>query len=940
MDNTTNKPLSEEQRTLAASLAGEYEISGVIGEGATGVVFKATQLRLSRVFAIKVLKLKFTLEQDPNIVERFLNEAQIAAKLQHPNIVNIIDVKSGKHLNYFIMDYIGEQNLEALLAHLEKIPLMQALDYAIQICDALHHAHNHNVIHRDIKPSNIVIASSDGRPVLTDFSIAKFGEGGKTEISTILGTYWYMSPEQFQAKGSVDNRSDIYSFGALLYEMITGCRPFNGERLPELIHAHLHEVPVAPSEWIGTAIPPELDAIVLRCLEKTQAMRYQTAAQLKEALVECRRTAEHNSNDSAVIAPDVDHLALGGEFLDKGDFQRAIIELSKMPPSDANYLEATLLQEQAHAKLKAQQDSDEAYKEGKAAMDRGHIDIAIKLFTRATVINPFNDKARDGLKEAKFRRDQRIEIASLITKARKSLEERANEQVVAMCERILQLDPDHSEAMYFKDTAHKALLIEEKKKELFFQANERRTGGDLEGALSIIRQIKNLDAASTIAHQLEQELIKEIERQKRIQEYLKMAKEQALREDNEAEIETWNTLINLAPEQTEEFTQHRKRAEDTVKKKKRIEMLLFAASECMEKEFWGKAIKICEEILKLNSDHVQAQSMMEQATGRMEKERKARHLIDDIEAAIRKREFKEAREQLSQLFRIYPGHAKYSVLEEQLRENTLRVGRIKEDLKLIQRYAEAFNLTGMIDAIEKLQSELLEEDPELKLFTLMKERINLLNACFQSFMKSIVAMDLGNTDEALQSLKNSLFQQLQQTLPQTEPTADRNDDDFPASGMIGNGADLPTIPLADADVSNAMPNWPPALINVDVEDEGYERADQKSANALPPTGPTENLITAGTTETTSEESVPEFTEDVVSEETAGELVTPPPTGQTNNRPITVAAEVPTPIPTQENQEKVTPKPSAVSKVLTSSAATFILVAVLAAIIIVFVTNVM
>jgi len=933
---------SEEQRRLAISLAGEYEITDLIGEGTTGMVFKATQLRLSRVFAIKVLKLSFA--QQDKIVKRFLNEAQVAARLRHPNIVNIIDVKQEQRLNYFIMDYIGEQNLEAVLAGQEKIPLKQAIDYAIQICDALHHAHAHNVIHRDIKPSNIVIASSDGRPVLTDFSIAKISQEGSdaggTVIGTILGTYWYMSPEQFQAKGSVDNRSDIYSFGALLYEMITGCRPFNGETLPELTHAHIHQIPVAPSEWGGTGIPQELDALVLRCLEKPQPMRYQTAVQLKEALLDCRRTLENAQIDPAAKAPDVDHLALGRESMAKGDFQRAIIAFNKVPQHDANYLEATLLQEQANAKLRAQQDSDEAYKEGKAALDRGHIDIAIRLFTRAIVSNPFNDKARAGLKEAKCRRDQKMEIASLITTARKSIEERNNEQVVTVCERILQIDPDHGEALFLKDTAHKAVLIEEKKKELFSQANDRRTRGELEGALNIIRQIKDLDPASTIANQLEQDLLKEIERQKRIQEYLKMAKDQTLREDHEAEIETWSTLINLAPERTDEFSQYKKRAEDAVKKKKRVEMLLFAASECMEKEFWGKAIKICEEILKLNSEHVQAQSMMEQAMGRMEKERKARRLIDDIEAAIRNREFKDAREQLSQLFRIYPGHAKYSVLEEQLRENMLRVGRIKEDLKLIQRYAETFNLTGMIDACDKLKGELIDEDPEHRLFALMKERIGLLDSCFQSFMTSIAAIDLGNTQEAERLLENVLFQRLQQRLPQPAHLDDL------AVNEVTRRESQEVNAAPGLDLPPQAASWPADLQNVDIEDEQEDQAPESVPGSVPRAELTENLDESVAAESTSEEAIEEYTEEVEPARLAAAVAPTTITAAVQASDIGATDAIPSePVVARAKQKPPEPKAdkasapqSSASKFLTSSAATFVLVAVLVAILIVVVRN--
>ncbi len=937
---------TEEQRVLASSLEGEYTIIDIIGEGTTGMVFKAKLLSLSRVFAIKVLKFSFA--QQHKIVQRFLNEAQVAARLRHPNIVNIIDVKQESQLNYFVMDYIGEQNLESLIESEEKLPVIKALDYAIDICDALAHAHKKNIIHRDIKPSNIVMSASDGRPVLTDFSIAKISQEGSnaglTVIGAIMGTYWYMSPEQFQGKGSVDNRSDIYSFGALIYEMITGCRPFNGETLPELTHAHLHQIPMAPSE-LSSGIPQELDLVVLQCLEKAPSRRYQNAAQLKEALIACRKSAEKIKSGGLSDTPQIDHMAAGRKALERNDFIRASMEFGKVPQYDPDYPEAMMLLEQVNTKIKTHQDSEEAFREGKSALDRGQIDLAIKLFSRSLAYDNKNERALRGLKEAKIRRDQRLQIASLINSARKALEDRGHEQVVSACERILEIDPNHSEALFLKDTAQQGFLIEEKKKELFARANELRNSGDLEGALNTIRQIKDLDPASTIAHNLEQEFLKEIERQKRIQENLKMANEQALREDYEAEIESWNILINLAPEKSDQYLERRRKAEEAGKRKKRIDMLLFAASECMEKEFWGKAIKICEEILKLKPDHAQTNSMIGKARKKMEKEQRVQTLITSIEKTIVKREFKDARDQLSQLFRIYPGHTRYSALEKQLRENLLREGRIKDHLATIQRSAENANLKGILEIFDKLEEDIIESDPEYQLLKVMRERSALLSEGFQAFMNAVSSINTGNTDEALKAFHSSIFNppetprrdmepvtvvvqasealsEKESAFPQPLSTVEVEDEQEDERVELQVGID-PDATLDDPIQPLTLPTPPASLkeLTEGLEEDLFEDAEEMPIPKVEPMG-----------ETTSEENFEEFTEAFEPEFLPDEALETAPVTPSPDIESTDAIDIVIDEPlTVEQKSK---SQSVVGKLLTSKSMTFVLIAVLVTVIII------
>src|SRR6266851_5671259 len=263
----------------AGEKLGPYEILAPIGAGGMGDVYKANDTRLDRIIAIKVSKTEFS--------ERFEREARAVAALNHPNICTLHDVGP----NYLVMEYVEGAPLKGPL------PVDQALKYAVQICDALDAAHRKGITHRDLKPANI-LATKTGIKLL-DFGLAKLGSAGTgqapkspddatltmalTGKNEIVGTLYYMSPEQLQAQASgqeIDARSDIFSFGLVLYEMLTGKRAFEGSS-PASVIAAIMERP-APS--IATIAPPALDRLLQRCLAKDTDDRWQTARDLKAEL--------------------------------------------------------------------------------------------------------------------------------------------------------------------------------------------------------------------------------------------------------------------------------------------------------------------------------------------------------------------------------------------------------------------------------------------------------------------------------------------------------------------------------------------------------------------------------------------------------------------------------------------------------------------------------
>jgi serine/threonine protein kinase len=275
-----------------------YKLVRELGRGAMGVVYEASDPNLGRTVALKAI-LANTIGSNPQeVTERFKNEARAVGALSHPNIVTVFDAGEDQGILYIAMERLEGETLEAYLAQRRTIPLGQAIDITRQVCAALDYANSKGIVHRDIKPANVML-TSNGTAKITDFGLARTAEA-ITMTGHVMGTPHYMSPEQVRGR-PVDVRSDLFSVGVMLYEMLTGERPFEGQSITTIMYKIVHENPTPPRA-LDSSIPSGLSAVIERSLAKAPEDRYQSGAALVNALENYKNIqADHSRTNAGTL---------------------------------------------------------------------------------------------------------------------------------------------------------------------------------------------------------------------------------------------------------------------------------------------------------------------------------------------------------------------------------------------------------------------------------------------------------------------------------------------------------------------------------------------------------------------------------------------------------------------------------------------------------------
>jgi serine/threonine protein kinase len=275
---------------VAAILATRHEVLNSLGEGGMGLVYRVRDRETNEILALKLLRPEIA--RDPAMMERFKDEIRLARRITHKNVCRIYDFNRVDDLAYLTMEFVDGESLRAYLKRAGKLSPERVVDLARQIAAGLGEAHAQGVVHRDLKPENVMLAR-DGLVKLMDFGIARALEGNTTTTQTVIGTPGYMAPEQSQGKG-VDQRTDLYALGLILYECLTGRRAFAGATPVEVALKQIKERPVPPRQLLSST-PPHLEAIVMRCLEKEPSRRFASAAELLRALTSTSESSREHA---------------------------------------------------------------------------------------------------------------------------------------------------------------------------------------------------------------------------------------------------------------------------------------------------------------------------------------------------------------------------------------------------------------------------------------------------------------------------------------------------------------------------------------------------------------------------------------------------------------------------------------------------------------------
>jgi tRNA A-37 threonylcarbamoyl transferase component Bud32 len=450
---------------------GKYEIIDLLGKGAMGIVYKALDPDIDREVAVKTIRFDLISddEEKNELMLRFIREARAAGKLVHPNIITIHDVGKEQDMTYIVMQYIEGPSLQNWISSKKKFTAPDIVKLMLQLCDALDFAHKSGIVHRDIKPANILL-DNNGKPHICDFGVAHVEMSTITQTGATIGTPSYMSPEQVMGK-KIDKRSDIFSLGAIFYELLTGKRPFHGESITTVIYKIVNEE-AEPLTQIRKELPQEFERIISKALSKDPENRYGSCAEFAEDLKGITHFADETMamtgiQDSAfktsispkkkkkmvlplVLAAAVIAAVIGGYFLYQkiglgtsvsGDAQPVLIK-SVIPDSRSMFPVLEVFVTESEKLVEN--------------FERGDYSESIRIAQSILAGDKENKEALDYLAKARAKMSQ-SQIAKHIAAGKREYENGNYEQSRASMEQALKIDRDSAEAQRYFDLADRAL---------------------------------------------------------------------------------------------------------------------------------------------------------------------------------------------------------------------------------------------------------------------------------------------------------------------------------------------------------------------------------------------------------------------------------------------------------------------------------------------------
>jgi eukaryotic-like serine/threonine-protein kinase len=468
------------ERTLKK--LGKYEVLGELGHGAMGVVYRARDPIINRLVALKTITTGVA--DDPALLQRFYREAQSAGGLQHPNIVTIYDMGEAGALPYIAMELVEGENLEQMIARGSDVPLTIKLIYAMQACRAFDYAHKRGIVHRDIKPGNVMV-SKDGTIKVVDFGIARVLEASRTQTGMLIGTFAYMSPEQYHGEHA-DERSDIWSFGVLLYELLCYQRPFNGPTPASLMHSICNVEPALLKKHLPES-PDELELLVSKMLRKSPAERYQS---MEDVLLDLDPICKILQSQSvAELLNRSRQLMEQGSFAEAREFVRQALQV------ESGNQQARSILETANAELRRAQNQPKAQQfveTGLSLLSEGKLQEAKVAAENALQLDSRFAAAEDLRRAVQKEFDRARMLAEWLDSAKQYLVGGLPEEAEALLTKVLQMEPSNPLAKALLQQAGNEKAEREKRHRLLdelHRARELWTHQNYEECVSLLQTL-------------------------------------------------------------------------------------------------------------------------------------------------------------------------------------------------------------------------------------------------------------------------------------------------------------------------------------------------------------------------------------------------------------------------------------------------------------------
>lgn len=653
---------------------GRYIIKGTLGRGAMGMVYLALDPILDRLSAIKVMNTGG--EVDEGLRTRFFREAKSAARLRHPNIIAIYEMGEEEKRPFIAMEYVEGEDLKSLIEKRVFIPFQQKIRILVQVCEALSYAHQQGVIHRDIKPANVRIAQ-DGEVRILDFGLARLGSSDITRTGMLMGTPYYMSPEQVRGVRDLDGRSDLFSAAVLFYELIAYARPFEAESSTEVCLKIVSESHT-PLASVLPKVDPELEAIIDCALSKSRDARQPNCQEFARALKEYALTVPQKvkalEDEVGRVEREWKSCCEESQYLVQlGIFEESLLAPPTPPPSPAIDPEETtvynfgldashrdlgallLLHARLHARLeevrqrlRAAVPLQQLFERGQQQFEQEEFADCLKTLAEILEMAPQNARALDLQRQCqRLMEDRRVEeerrarLKQALVLASEALQQGNLAQCIQSASRALQIDPGNLQAQELKQQASDALVRRRKVAELLAAARGYHKAQNYEAACQVCAEVLDLDPGHAEIRLIQEQSQQILERQSRIRDWLKQAQEKLQAGDYLAVLGVTDQLLTLEPDLPRALEMQQQAAE-ALERQLKLEELLAVARGCQLAGDFEECLQVCEQALLISSEHSEIRDLHARAAEALAKQRRVVELLDRARQELERAEFAPA----------------------------------------------------------------------------------------------------------------------------------------------------------------------------------------------------------------------------------------------------------------------------------------------------------